>query len=688
MRKKRSQSVDKSSSELPLFSAPIILSAEKSKSKGKALVGTKGANVHAKRSTSSVSLITGKTVSSEAVRVSVSAQPYATSGIGESVTEGSSVSGADAPLGIAPGNKVSQRAPPAAAGGESRPALASPTGRLAKSASLENARDPPSAPPCASGKALPVQEDPNRIHAVAHSPDALSSMSGGNRLDKLENLFQLLLQERAERVSVSGVTVSGSAITGSGSSVTVSGPGISGSGSAGAGTSSGSGVSVSGTDGRGNCASRYEDRLGSGSCDTDSYPSSGMVCASGSASASGVPPPLEDTEDSVHGDSEGLYEEGNPLCETPPPVLRREFGLTPGADYLLQQAGPSREYGLDLAEDASVESEASLLLAGLKSVSAIDRKYVEEVKVPSKPGCLGSSSAATVMHRYAPNNLVPSWMNFHWNSLRGAKDLGADTWSPEVRPIEQWHPANLGFYASCRKLFRLHRPLTLDPALPFPAPPTDAEAKLVPPHRRPKVSNPASAFISGSKVLAVEQRMHTTAEALGVASTLASALSDAIRDPSDRDQLNENPNAEALLTTLDALPAALSYAANSLSAAMISSNLSRREAILEKTDLPKDALLKLRVLPPSAGSLFGPLLESVRQGSQTRTPLSVEELARALKAKPQEKKKNLPASGWGSKRKPRNQQQPASGPPPAKRWKGNDRRGPPPQGRGRGRWSN
>ena len=688
--KRSSAAVDKGSTEPPLFSAPIVLSASKSKDKGKSLVGTKGANVHAKRTAHTFSLLTKS--SSSGARVSVSARPSAASGIGQSFTEGSSASGANARSSIVTGSKGSTRALPAAAGGETRPALASPTSRPTDIGLMsEIARDPPSSPPSSSEKGVPGQGDPVRIRADAHGPDAHSISSGNDRLGKLESLIQLLLEKRADRVSVSGVIASGSGGVGSSSGATISCPGLSGSGSGGPGSGSVSGGSVSGNAGRGNHSSAVGsvELLGSGSCSAGSYPTSGAARTSGSAEASGIPPPLELTELPVHDNSEVVLEDDDSMYDVPAPVLRRELGQQPTreCDFLLQQAGPSHEFGLDLAEDTSVESEAALLFAGMDAVASIDRKYIEEVRSASRPGCLGAASSSSVVRRYAPSRLVPNWMNFHLNYLRGAKDLGADTWSQDLRPIAEWQPANLSQYASCRKLFKPHRPLVSDPALPPPAPPTEAEAALVPPHKRPKGSHPSASFIATGKVLGLEQRMHTAAEAIGVASTLTSALSDAIRDPSDRDQLNDNPNADAVLSTLDALPAALSYAANALAKALINSQISRRETILDKADLPKGAASRLRLVPPSAGSLFGPHLDSVRQTTDTRTPPWAEDLARALKATPQGKR-NPPASGWGSKRFPKRQNQPAFGAPPPKRWKGNDRRGPPPHGRGRGRQLN
>ena len=691
-KKARSLQDKRGSSEPELFSNPIIISA---KDKGKALVGPAGVNVRAKRSGQhTISLLTGKTTDSSGARMSVAARPHAQRGIGAGSTAGTSASAKAALKVQGAGSIVPQRAPTAPAVAEARkgtaPLVPSPSGNT--ELDREPCRDPPSASPSASDTVDPGQGDRIRIQTPALSPVAPSSSPGAQRMDRLEKMLLLIMEDRSGRVT-------GSGLTGSGSGVVISGPGISGSSVDNTGSGSGTAGTSSGTSGPSGLTRSGSGILGTGSMDSSScflesrtsgsgftgtHPPTGAARISGSqiASGSGLQLATQHNVAERFADVECSSEEEEPPQDLAPPILTREGE---SHEFFLHRTAPSHEE-LGLEEDTATESEAALLFAGMAGVSAINRKYVTETTLPRRPGCLGTAGSGSAIRRYAPSGLVTSWNNFHLNCLRGARDLGADDWTPDIRPFAQWQPAPFHHVPRVRRMFRPGRPLVQDPALPLPAAPTEVERALVPPNKR---STHGAQLISENKVLATETTMHVAAEALDVASSLTSALSEALRDPEDRDQLNHDPKADRILTTLDALPAALSYAANALSAAMISSQISRRDCVLDRSNLPKATSAKLRLLPPSAGSLFGPHLETLRASTEVRTPLCVEELTRALQASaPKKAKPAPPASGWGSKRKPQGKQSQADAPPPKKAKGTPDFRRPPPKGRGKGRKSN
>ena len=727
----------KGSSEPQLFSSPIVLSA---KDKGKALLGVIGGNVLAKRSGQhTVSLLSGRTATASGASTPVSANSNANKeGIESGNTAGVSKTSGSA------GSGHSTRAPPAAAGGESRRAPASLTALLHDSSKKSKlSGDSSSAPPSTIGdKVVPVQRSQRSHASPAPSPVAPSSSPNAQRMDRLEQLIYLLMDERAGRVSGSGVTASdsglapsgpgisgsgsgntgfgsgtaasGSGISGADSSVTrsasgdvtsgftSSGPGISGSGPriSGSGvtgkgsitTGSGSGDVASGgaTSGPGTSGSG---RRTSGSGVTGTDPPTGAAGTSGSISGSGLARMQPALDGDFAAEQNQVFlsessEEDNPQMDLGPPPLSREVNrkFTDRSDPLLQQPGTSAE-GQELTEDdPSQDSEGALLLAGLAAVGSIDKKYVVETVLPKRPGCLGTSGSGAHLHRYAPSGLVPSWTNYHLNVLRGVRDLGADDWTPEVRPFAEWQPAPVSAVPVVKKLWRPMRPLVLDPALPLPATATETERALVPPQRRYKVPS-----IPETKVLHVESKMHTAAEALGVASTLVSALSDAIRDPDDSDQLRNDFSVDSVLTTLEAIPAALSYAANALAGAMVCSQVARRDNVLDRSDLPKATTSRLRLVPPAPGSLFGPHLETLRN-TEIRTPLSVDDLTKAFQASAAAPRKHKPspaATGWGGRRdRKRKANLPAADAPPFKKGKGSFRQGPPSRGKGRGRRPN
>ena len=718
----RTASLRGSSEPKSLFSDPIVISAN---TKGKALAGSKGVDVLAKRSAlHTVSLLSGRVSTSSAAGTSGSSQQTATTGKSLSLPEGASTSAkaASRKKGQSSGSNVPTRTLTAPAVSEFRSAAGSLTRTPDKSGNGKQlSGDPPSAPPSSADTLVPGQGDRIRIHADA-SPPVTPSDASGSRLDRLEAMFLQFMEEHG-RVSGSGSTSSGSGVTHSGPGVsgsrvdnTGSGSGITGSGSGSGSASSGSGVthsgpgvsgswvdntgSGSGITGSGSGSARPQGLSSSVSGDVASETMVSGIHSSGSGVVQTRPPTgsartsgyavatasgLADvqatsTDDQINVDSGSEEEVLQP--DLSPPVLTRDRE-TPV--YLWSRPGPSYEES-DLGEDGTTQSEAALLFAGLAGVASVNRKYVTESAVPKRPGCLGSATSGAARSRYTPSGIVSSWCDFHWNVLRGARDLGADSWAPELRSVSLWQPSNTNLLPVVKRLFRPQAPLVLDPALPVPACPSEEERALVPPSQR----SAKGSVVPETKVLSMEQRMHTAAEALDVASTITSALAEAILHPEDKDQLHPDPNADSVVTILSALPAALSYAANALSAAMICGQLSRRDAILEKANLPKSTSAKLRLVPPVTGSLFGTHLESVRVSTETRTPLCVEELARVLQASGSTKpaKPALPASGWGSKRK-RHWNQPAAGAPPSKKGKrGTGSRPPQPKGKGKGRKGN
>ena len=622
-------------------------------------------------------------------------RPNAQRGIGYGTTgETSASANAAAKTGQSSGSGVSKRTPTAAAVGEFRSGAGLPVPPISGKTEVDQecSRDPPSAPLSASGEVVPGQGDRIRIQALAPSPVALSSSPGAQRMDRLEAMLLQLMEDRSGRVAGSGCTSSGSGIV-------LSGPGTSGSRVDNTGSGSGTAASGSGFAGRSGLSRSGFYSSGAGTMDsTSGFRSSGSgftgtdpptgadhVSGSARASGSGFQQATQLNLAEKFADAECSSEEEELPQDLAPPVLTRELDRH---EFLLQRSAHSHE-DPGLEEDNATDSESALLFAGMAGVAAINRKYVSQTSLPKRPGLLGASASGTTIRRYAPSGLVSSWNNYHFNVLRGARDLGADDWTPEIRPFSQWHPALPHYVPQVRRLFRPGKPLILDPELPLPAVPSEAERALVPPSKR---SPQGAALIPENKVLATETKMHVVAEALDVASTLSSALSEALRDPEDRDQLCQDPNVDPILTTLDALPAALSYAANAISAAMISSQISRRDCILDKADLPKSTSARLRLLPPAAGSLFGPHLDSLRASTEVRTPLCVEELTKAITAaapKQAKQAKQAPsATGWGRKRKPLRQRSQADAPPFKKARGASEFRHPPPKGRGRGRKSN
>ena len=705
----------KGSSEPPLFSSPLFISAKPSpKSKGKALTGAKGATVLAKTSkaTHQVSLLKITPSKSSVASTPVNSRPSADTGIGQGVSGGPSTSGEGAVSGTQSGTSRSKRALAAAAASESR--TGTERGGFPTQHGPLLPGDPPSTPSSAGESVVPGQGDSVRIRASVSPPvtPSASPSAIGQRMDKLEQLIFLLTEERAARASGSGPVGSWSGIAPSCPGISGSGSGNNGSGSvlAGSGSglglaSSGSGIPCSGPGTSGSCprntgsgsgpAVSGSSLTGSGSGDpsSGSRPHTGAARTAGlttSASGPELPVPVGQQHavpvdpDDIRVDLDGSSDEELDW-ERPPPVLTREF-LRP-ASAVHGQCSSSQD--VDPEGDFEAQSsESALLFGGLSAVASINTRFVDEIVLPKRPGCFGSSGSGSVMRRYAPSGLVSSWNNFHLNALRGARELGAGEWSSDILPISQWHPVQGSTLPPVRRLFRPQRPLVVDPALPPPAAPSEAELDLVPVGKK---LQPGSALIAEAKVLQIESRMHVTAEALDVAATLSSALTEAIGNVNNPDQLNPDPNPENVLATLEALPAALSYAANALSSALISSQVTRRDALLSRSDLPKTTVARLRLVPPSAGSLFGTHLQEVRNSTEIRTPLCVEELTRALRASaPQPKPKAAPTSGWGGQRKRSGQNRgPPPGAPPSKKGKGGTGpRAPRPKGKGKYRASN
>lgn len=342
------------------------------------------------------------------------------------------------------------------------------------------------------------------------------------------------------------------------------------------------------------------------------------------------------------------------------------------------------------SDDYEPVSEQALLKRGVKAAGAVAPHYVSQVHIPLRPGGLGAPTSGSVLIRFNSSPVVTSWIDFHLNRLRGLKASGADPWIPGVSGVDEFRP--VGRLPQARKLFGPRHPILVDPDLPPPARRTEEEINaLLPPGKRntPKM-------VAETKLVSVEKELHTSAEALEVASVLSAALSEALRKPDDKNSVRDKIDPDVVLDLLDALPAALSYAASALASGMVACRLLRRDAVLEDSALPKQVADKVRLTPLSEASLFGPFLKDLKSVTENRTPLVVEDLTQALKAVlPHSKKTTTPStSGWGGQRKkPQkrrgfSQRRGSDGRPPQKKVKGRDSRQGPPSHGGASRQSN
>ena len=238
----------KGSSEPDLFrGSPIFLSAGTGKGKGKALVGAKGATVSAKSTAvHSISLLTGQGTSTSAALTPSGSGVHAPLSIVPDPKGERSGSGAGSATGAKSANSRSKRTSAAAAASEFRKAPSSLTCPTGQAGQLDDAGDPPLAPSSTSGVVVPEQGGP-RIRASV-SPVSPSNVSGDQRMERLEQFMLLLMEDRAVRVSGSGLTASGSGIAplGPGTSGSREGNTVSGSGPAGSEIGSGLAGSWSG----------------------------------------------------------------------------------------------------------------------------------------------------------------------------------------------------------------------------------------------------------------------------------------------------------------------------------------------------------------------------------------------------------------------------------------------------------
>ena len=321
-----------------------------------------------------------------------------------------------------------------------------------------------------------------------------------------------------------------------------------------------------------------------------------------------------------------------------PPVLCRQD--TPDA------------YGLALADADQPEvgstSDFAILFRGLQITAQLEPTLVKHTSSTTRPSFGPLVREETL--QFAPHPVVGNWMNHHWNLIRNHKSLGADPWTPEVWPLASWPRSSLALPAS-KPVFRTHA-LVEDPAVPPPALPNEAELMAL---RKPGTS--AKGYTpSGSDrtMVLLETHLQAATDGLQASAALTSALSRALKDVDDPDRLSEAPDSAAILDLLDALPVALTCIAKGLTAARVSTTVARRDAFLLQQETDRAAAEKLRVLPMSSGSLFGPYLKQALESGPATAPVSADEFARALvSAMPVAPKPRPARSGWGGGRQPR-----------------------------------
>ena len=314
-------------------------------------------------------------------------------------------------------------------------------------------------------------------------------------------------------------------------------------------------------------------------------------------------------------------------------------------------------------EDRTPSSEAEILRKSLLSVAELCPSLVRRVETLPKAGFCEVAAEEELC--FAPHPNVETWMNQQWNGLRNMQSLRSRPWTPEYCPVSEW-PQPAGSLPAPKEF----RPLAVDsPAAPPPSGPSASEEQsLIKPE---KLALFNKRFRTSQKV---EGHMHTAMSALAATSTLASAMSRALRDPENPSRLSSTPDPDDILAIMDALPVTLCHLSKGLTAARISAAVASRDEFLSLSEVPKAMAEKLRMVPLCKGSMFGPYLKAAQEVAPTRPPASAEDIglamARALQSGQQKQKH------WGGSRS----QQPR----PRGRGKPSRSRSQPQRGRGRG----
>jgi hypothetical protein len=167
----------------------------------------------------------------------------------------------------------------------------------------------------------------------------------------------------------------------------------------------------------------------------------------------------------------------------------------------------------------------------------------------------------------------------------------------------------------------------VDPALPPVAPKLSSQERLLLAQSKQESRQD---FLT-PVVLAAEEDMSLVGQGLEIAEVLVKALDSAIRDPDDRNAVNEELDASVVLDLLDALPSALNYAASGVSATLVNCRLARRDAELASSSLERSVRDRLRACSISDQDLFGPdLVEVVMRAREREVPLTATGLADAF----------------------------------------------------------
>ena len=301
-------------------------------------------------------------------------------------------------------------------------------------------------------------------------------------------------------------------------------------------------------------------------------------------------------------------------------------------------------------EDSSRASEMDILRKSLSSVAALIPRLVRRVPTVVQAGF--DEVATEEFLQFAPHPNVETWVNQHFNFLRNMRSLGGRPWTPEICPVAEWPQSAPALLPPKRSKLLLVDSL----AAPPPSGPsaTEAQAMLKP--------DKCSAFNKMAKqgTLKVEGHLQVALDALSATSSLASALSLALRDPDNAHRLSPTPDPDDILAIMDAFPVALSHLSRGLTGARVSATVSRRDEFLALTETPKALADKLRVVPMSKGSLFGSFLKTAQEVAPSRPPASAEEIGFAMAS----------AMHAGHKQK---------------QWGGSRSRQPQPKGRGKSR---
>ena len=330
--------------------------------------------------------------------------------------------------------------------------------------------------------------------------------------------------------------------------------------------------------------------------------------------------------------------------------------------------GASSSFRLDLPEeqdqeDSTPASENEILRKGLIAVAELSPKLVSRITTLPMAGFC--EAAPVEAYRFAPHPNVETWMNQHWNGMRNMLSLGGYPWTPEFCPVADWpQPANT------LPVNKLHSLLLVDsPTAPPPAGPSASEAQLLIKPEKLVIFNKQSRALNR-----VEAHVQTAVNALASASSLASAMNLALRDPANPSRLSPTPDPDAILAIMDALPLALFSLSKGLTAAKISAAVANRDEFLALSEVPKAMAEKLRVVPLCKGSMFGPYLKASQEAAPVLPPASAEDIglamARALESGQRQKH-------WGGARseqpQPRGrgaQQAPGRGRPQRRKGKG------------------